>query len=137
MLVDGAGRVPPRFVSAKRRRKKRRLFQQPGGAAIVVGIPLELADEQALEIVDGRIRGAKIVVERQHFDEQARTQPERRLCVRRGGIARRGIEQHFPLEIAEAARRCSEPRVHRVVPPGARQDLRQAQRAIAREACSS
>src|SRR6185503_6480978 len=99
------------------------------GSAIGIGVALELAREQPLERVDRHVAAPKIVIEPQHFDEQAGTQAEWRRDVFRG-IARRRIEQHLPLERAEAPGRSRQAGMHRVVPARSRQDLRQPERPV-------
>ena len=99
VLVDRASRVPSRLVSAEGGRQKSRLLQQARGTAIVVCIALKLAHEYALEVVDGGVAPAKVVVEPEHLDEQACAQTERRFHLRRRHLTCGGIEQHLPLEI--------------------------------------
>ena len=107
-----------------------RLSKQTFGTAVCVGVALEVVDDQTLEDVDRPTATLQAVVEREHFDEQPRSETERRRGLGRGSVAGCGVHQHLALQGGETPRRRRQPRVHCVVPTCAGQNPRRQKRGI-------
>ena len=74
----------------------------------------------------------ELVIQIEHLHQQPGSQPKRRADLRAGDLSRRSIEQHLALEIAEPPRRHGHPRMHGLVPAGAREDVREREGPIVR-----
>ena len=126
VLIDAPAVDQPRLVAAKRRRQETRLLEQLRSAAIRLGGWLELAGQQSIEVVDRAAETADVIVERQHLGDERRADVERRAGAALFGIARRGGEHRFALELGVARRRIGQARQQLLVQIRARADVRRA-----------
>ena len=125
VLVHAAAVGQARFVAPKRRGEKPRLIEQLQRAPIRFGGGLELRVQQALEVVQGAVLAAHVIVEREHLGQQCRAQVKRRRDAGVLGVARGGAQQHLALEGRQHARRIGQPIREPRVEIGARADGRQ------------
>jgi hypothetical protein len=110
VLVAASQRVDAVLVCAKRRREELRLIEQLRGAAIGVALGFELGAEVALEVVDPPAEAPNLIVQRQHFGDQAGPQlKRRRQPVFSAGAGRRG-DDHLPFERRQHGGHDREPR---------------------------
>jgi hypothetical protein len=110
MFVDGVAEAP--FVGPKCRRQKARLVQQARCASIGV---VEALDEQLLESIDALTLPPELIVEAEHFGDEARTHVKRRHRSGSDGFVSRRVQQDLALAWRQAPWRLSEPGMETVV----------------------